>query len=213
MQNTINIEEIPSQTKKHGGGPRTEEGKKRSSQNSLRHGIFSKVALLPGETQEQFDQLYEGLIEEFKPQTTSETLLVRRLAENQWRAGRVLNAETEDSQKAREKGDSTDKVVEKYGRYSASLTREFVATLKTLKEQQAISFLAVSQEYRQAVLIRDYYNRQDIDWDPADDEFVFSKELLDRQLGYNQQWDRVIKKVHIYSTTRYMDERYLKKAL
>jgi len=93
MDNPININEIPSH-KKHGGGPRTEEGKKRSSLNAIKFGIFAKVALLTGETKEQFDQLYEGLLEEFKPQTTSEVLLIRRMAENQWRAGRVLNAET-----------------------------------------------------------------------------------------------------------------------
>ena len=32
-------------------GPRTEEGKARSSQNSLKHGVFAKTIVLPGESQ------------------------------------------------------------------------------------------------------------------------------------------------------------------
>ena len=148
-----------------------------------------------------------------KPVGTIEICLVRRMTENQWRAGRVLNGETSDIKMAREKNESADKVIEKYGKYSGGLTREFQTTIKTLKDHQAKRLEAHGQEFRQAVLLRDYFTRQDIDWDPADDEFVFSKELLDQQLNFNKQWDKVIKNVHIYSTTKYQDERYSKKAL
>ena len=47
-------------------GPRTEEGKARSSQNSLKHGAFSKSILLPGESQEEFDALFAGLRKDVK---------------------------------------------------------------------------------------------------------------------------------------------------
>ena len=212
MQNTINIDEVPS-NKKHSGGPRTEEGKKRSSANSLKHGIFAKVAMLPGELPEQFEELHNGMIEDLKPHGTTEECLVRRLAETQWRAGRILNAETDAILKAQEKGESCDKAIERFGKYSGQLTREFQTLLKTLKDHQAKRLEVHGQEFRQAVLIRDHYTRQGIDWDPADDEFVFSKDLLDQQLRFNKQWDRVVRNVHIYATTKYQDERFLRKAV
>src|ERR1700674_1831679 len=42
-------------------GPRTESGKKRSSQNALKSGIFSRVILLKGESRSEYQSLLEGL--------------------------------------------------------------------------------------------------------------------------------------------------------
>jgi hypothetical protein len=43
-------------------GPRTELGKQRSSQNAIRHGIFSEAILLKGESQAGFDSLRIGFV-------------------------------------------------------------------------------------------------------------------------------------------------------
>jgi hypothetical protein len=48
-------------------GPRTPEGKQRSKENSLKHGLFSKVAVRKGEPQADFDSLLSGLREDFCP--------------------------------------------------------------------------------------------------------------------------------------------------
>ena len=128
--------------------------------------------------------------------------------------GRVVNGETKAIKLAEEAGQSSDKASERFGKYSGQLARQFQATLKTLKDHRAPRLEHMSQEWRQAVLIRAHYQRQNIDWDPADDEFVFSKEQLDQQLRFNRQWSVVRKKkVIIFPTTKYQDERYLQKAL
>jgi hypothetical protein len=47
-------------------GPKTEEGKQRSSMNAMTHGIFSKIPLLPGENIEQFNIFEEENIKAYR---------------------------------------------------------------------------------------------------------------------------------------------------
>ena len=205
--------EITPHLKNHGGGPKTEAGKQRSSQNARKHLTFAKLELLAQEHQDQFEAIWEAFKEELKPRTAVEECLVRGLADLQWRMGRVVNGETKAIKLAEEAGESSDKATEKFGRYSGQLARQFQATLKLLKDHQAPRLEHMSQEWRQAVLLRVHYQRQGIDWDPAVDEFVFSKEQLDQQIRFNRQWAGFVKNVIIYPTTKYQDERFLKKAL
>ena len=50
-----------------GTGPRTRLGKERNKHNALRHGIFSKAAILTSESQPEFDSLLNGLCKDFRP--------------------------------------------------------------------------------------------------------------------------------------------------
>ncbi len=45
---------------KRSGGPKTDEGKARSSENSTSHGLCSKRLILPGESSEEFETLQQG---------------------------------------------------------------------------------------------------------------------------------------------------------
>lgn len=74
-------------------GPRTQQGKDRSKNNALRHGIFSKVAVLNGESQGEFDSLLKKLRDDRKPEGALEQLLVDKLAILFWRFHRFLIAE------------------------------------------------------------------------------------------------------------------------
>jgi len=73
-----------------GGGPKTDAGKTRSSQNSTKHGLRSKALILPDETQEQFDEVERGWYEEFEPEGHAETTLVDVLVLNDWLRRRAL---------------------------------------------------------------------------------------------------------------------------
>ena len=78
----------------HGStGPRTQQGKDRSKHNALRHGIFSKVTVLSGESQGEFDSLLKKLRDDRKPEGALEQLLVDKLAILFWRFHRFLIAE------------------------------------------------------------------------------------------------------------------------
>lgn len=67
-----------------GGGPRTPQGKNKSSRNSLKHGIFSNIAILKGKSRSQFNSLLHGLYDHFEPKGTCEEVLVDKLAVILW---------------------------------------------------------------------------------------------------------------------------------
>ncbi len=76
-------------------GPRTAEGKARSSQNARRHGLFAQTALLDSESPEDFVALRDAYLAEFDPQGPAETHLVMEMANAQWRLRRVRGIEAD----------------------------------------------------------------------------------------------------------------------
>jgi hypothetical protein len=79
-------------------GPRTAAGKERSKYNALKHGIFSKVALLRNEPRSEFESMLNGLRNDFQPVGTFEEILVQKLASLIWRYRRVMLAEVAEIQ-------------------------------------------------------------------------------------------------------------------
>jgi hypothetical protein len=80
-------------------GPRTEPGKKRSSQNALKSGIFSRVILLKGESNLEYQSLLKGLWKSLQPEGKLEDILVEKLATTLWRHQRLLIAEAAEVRK------------------------------------------------------------------------------------------------------------------
>ena len=78
-----------------GSGPKTPEGKANSSRNRLTHGFFSPTALLPSEDGATFIALINDLKSEFEPATTTEEILVEKMAQAQWLTQRALNLQGE----------------------------------------------------------------------------------------------------------------------
>ncbi len=89
------LQQIASRTngaKSH--GPVTEAGKQASSQNRLDHGFNSKRVVLPGESQEEFDELLASYLDEHQPETPTERTLIETMAVARWRQQRVWTLET-----------------------------------------------------------------------------------------------------------------------
>jgi hypothetical protein len=57
--------------------------------NAQKHGAYAHELILPGESREEFESLYEGLIEEWKPSGTLEEHTVLSLAQSIWCKNRV----------------------------------------------------------------------------------------------------------------------------
>jgi hypothetical protein len=74
-------------------GPRTDEGKAASSQNSACHGLASEFAVLSHENSAEFNELSTQSIQEFQPSGIHEEFLVRRMIEARWRAARCQRLE------------------------------------------------------------------------------------------------------------------------
>lgn len=75
-------------------GPKTVEGKARSSRNNLRHGLTGQITVLPSEDREAHDAFVNRLIESLNPETPMEEQLAHSIAEDSWRLNRVCALET-----------------------------------------------------------------------------------------------------------------------
>jgi hypothetical protein len=88
------MSELLDKSKKHPGGPKTPEGKRRSSLNSMRHGLTSQTIVLPQEDASKFDELLADYIDQYSPETKLELDLVHELAATRWRLQRMWGIET-----------------------------------------------------------------------------------------------------------------------
>jgi hypothetical protein len=82
-------------------GPRTAAGKKRSSRNALKSGIFTKSLILESESRAEYQSLLNGVRDDLQPQGTVEALLVEGLVTILWRKRRLLQAESAEISKVR----------------------------------------------------------------------------------------------------------------
>jgi hypothetical protein len=74
-------------------GPVTAAGKRRSSQNALKHGIHSSAVVLNSEQGELYDQMLAGYIAEYRPANPREHDLVEAIVDARWRLNRILTIE------------------------------------------------------------------------------------------------------------------------
>ena len=129
-------------------GPRTEEGKAKSAQNALRHGLRAqKYLVLPEEDAAEFAALEAALVAELAPVGALQTVLARRVAVAAWRLARADRLEVELFEERRLANSSLGLALIRDGngtrsfetllRYRGAAMAEFWRALKTLKALQA----------------------------------------------------------------------------
>ena len=74
-------------------GPRTEVGKRRSSRNATKFGIFSKATLLEGESRAEYESLRKAFWKSKPPRDEFQEILLDKMVSNYWRQCRALIAE------------------------------------------------------------------------------------------------------------------------
>ena len=74
-------------------GPRTAQGKRRSSRNSLKHGLLARDAVMVGEDPAEFDRLFQEFEEVIYPKNALEFSLVRQVTDAEWRLRRISRLE------------------------------------------------------------------------------------------------------------------------
>ncbi len=104
-------------------GPRTRQGKQKSSRNATKHGVFSKVIILNSKPKAEYEELLTGLRETLQPEGELEELLVEKLATTTWRQRRLLLAESAEIQKNMEfvESDQRDREHEEAERFARIL--------------------------------------------------------------------------------------------
>ncbi len=76
-------------------GPRTEEGKRTSRRNALRHGLTAQTVIDGLEDSEDYRGFEAAIIADYDAETAVERELVLRLASLLWRLRRILAIETD----------------------------------------------------------------------------------------------------------------------
>jgi hypothetical protein len=129
-------------------GPKTKEGKARSAQNALKHGMRAeKHTVLPDEDAAEFAELEAALVEELAPVGALQTVLARRVAIAAWRLARAdrIEAELFDERRSANGGLGLALIRDGNGtrsfetllRYRGAAMAEFWRALRTLKALQA----------------------------------------------------------------------------
>ncbi len=130
---------MPEEKKKRGGGPKTSEGKGRSSRNSTKHGACAKHFLvLEDESKDEYQRHYDGWLDEFQPQSFIEQELLQQLIWNSWlmkRATRraMKNEATADVEPANWTAPEEHKL-ELMQRYKTTAERAFYRSLGALRQ-------------------------------------------------------------------------------
>ena len=85
-------------------GPVTEEGKRASSQNALKHGMLAKYVVIHSENEEGFHEVITCLYDELQPQPGVEQDLVDTMAVARWRTTRlwIIEKSAMETQMSRE---------------------------------------------------------------------------------------------------------------
>ena len=74
-------------------GPKSSRGRKNSSRNAITYGIFSADMLLPGETEEAYNVMLNGMVSAHRPVGDCELSMVQEVCWCRWRLRRVYSAE------------------------------------------------------------------------------------------------------------------------
>ena len=129
-------------------GPKTPEGKARSAQNALKHGMRAqKYVVLPQEDAAAFAALETAILAELAPEGALQTLLARRVAVAAWRLERADRLEAEVLEFRGYEGanpglalirdGNSTRSFETLMRYRSAAMAEFWRALRTLKALQA----------------------------------------------------------------------------
>ena len=74
-------------------GPVTQEGKAKSCQNAMKHGLSGGPVVLPNESQQEFDELWAGFVRKFRPADSIERDLIHEIVCSRWRLRRLERME------------------------------------------------------------------------------------------------------------------------
>src|SRR5687767_3677299 len=74
-------------------GPKTPEGKERSSKNATTHGLYAATLLLPTESERRYHALRHMLLDSMNPQDATELFFAEQVVTAAWRLNRVNDAD------------------------------------------------------------------------------------------------------------------------
>ena len=149
----------------HSTGPVTVQGKARSASNATKHGLSSAFTVLPNEDPDEYDEIFNGFIEEFDPAGYHETFLVHQMIQSRWRIIRIHRLERVYLEQLQVAGPTVDPdqaildsmaakgvdVLNAFARYTAAAERSyFKAHRELIAGRQAAAQLETAEARRAA---------------------------------------------------------------
>jgi hypothetical protein len=128
-------------------GPRTGEGKARSSQNARKHGLTAAQLVIAPEDRQEFDELLAQLQTEIRPQGALQQILFNRLVASAWNLNLILCMEAKLTTSAGGYLDILDHPelaakLDRLARHQTRIERSFHRSLHELKSLQTDAALA-----------------------------------------------------------------------
>ena len=128
-------------------GPRTDQGKARSSQNARTHGLTATQLVIAAEDREEFDELHAQLQADIRPQGALQQILFDQLVASAWNLRRIPRMEAELTASAASYLEILDNPeltakLDRLARHQTRLERSFHRALRELKSLQTDAALA-----------------------------------------------------------------------
>ena len=197
-------------------GPRTPEGKARSSLNALRHGLTGHVIVMPGEDLAAYEAFVKEFFDQYQPQDPTERQLVQQLAETSWRLNRVaaheenqlalgLHQHLDDFQTehleaqaalaiaAALRDKSTARALANLSIQDQRLNRKFFQVLKELQALQQARFGRQAWDMPDAKRLLKMHKDKGIPYNPAEDGFVFTSDAIETEIRRDQRKNEAAK--------------------
>ncbi len=183
-------------------GPKTEEGKRRSSLNGIRHGLTGQVIVLPVEELHEFERFVNTFWSDYKPQGALESQLVQMVSDIAWRINHASAIEkvrvslTIDDERESVDTDCTpahnafvearnyeknSETIKNISLYETRLANRFNKAVKQLAEVQAERRVREAEEMEKAAALFEMEEEtaaaapgRRFTYTPPDDGFAFS---------------------------------------
>jgi len=197
-------------------GPRTPEGKQRSSLNAFRHGLTGQTVVISEEDKKHFDAFCSGFFNDYQPEGALEAQLVQNIATCFWRLNRIAAHEETllslDTLAGEDQIDNPDarvrtacaaaRAFETHGKHLANLTlyeqrisKRLESSLAQLKLAQAERKREQADEFHRAEILKQHHDElqanepQPLPYNPANDGFVFSNGALESKIARRDRYD------------------------
>ncbi len=159
----------------HSTGPKTTEGKQRSSLNALRHGLTGQIVVMPTEDPGAYRSHVNSFTGEYDPEGATEAHLVQALADASWRLNRVVALEANLLA-------ADFKALANLSLHSQRLSRQFERTVAQLRDLQKIRRSKETHDLADLLVIMEMLEEKGETYDFSDAGFVFSETQINHAI-------------------------------
>jgi len=181
-------------------GPKSSEGKLKSSLNAVKHGFTGQAVILPEEEVEPYRNFTEGMLKDFAAVGPRESYLAHAIVGARWRIAQISSTEAAIyALGIRLHADKFQNVppemalamcralvfqesrkdLDRLRRYESALERQVKADLTELNSLQTERKAREAAQKRDAIALHAHFSNLKQNWNPADFGFVLSIEEIE----------------------------------